>query len=140
MFQVLLEFSSDHFFIFLYASEKKVKLCRKLLEITMEQQHQFISTCSRPWESMTFKDHLSSVTTPLFDFDIKHETMDHLKKFYFSLQKIPHNRWDAITLLEHIRKEMIPRGLSILEPRSFGKDNPAFISTWNSVLINAPLR
>lgn len=60
--------------------------------------------------------------------------MDHLKKFYFSLQKIPRNKWHAITLLQYIRKEMIPRGLSILKPRSFGKDNPAFISTWNSVL------
>lgn len=42
-----------------------------------------------PRETMTFKDHLSSVvwTTPLFEFDINHETMDHLKKFYFSLQK-----------------------------------------------------
>lgn len=70
----------------------------------------------------------------LFEQDTNQEATDHLRKFYFACQKILQNKWHAITLSDYIRKEMIPRGLRILKPPSFGKDNPAFTTAWNSVL------
>ena len=73
-------------------------------------------------------------TTSPFEHEVNFEATDLLKKFYFSRQKLLRNKWHAITLSEYIRKEMIPRGLRILKPPSFGKDNPAFITAWNSVL------
>ncbi|KAL7384683.1 hypothetical protein ABVT39_006705 [Epinephelus coioides] len=73
-------------------------------------------------------------TTPLFEHDVNYETMDHLKKFYFTRMKILRNKWHAITLSEYIRKKMIPRGLRILKPPSFGKDNQTFVNAWNGVL------
>lgn len=66
-------------------------------------------------------------TTPLFKYDVNHETIANLKELYSLRQQMLCNKWHAISLSDYSRKDMIPQDITW---KSICQD----ISVWTRVM------